>query len=63
MLTKSREKKQLYKNATSYIKQIFDATYHKTAAVQPPTSHLSLKQSKLDEQDMRDNAGEVKMNS
>ena len=31
---------QLHKNAASYIEQILEATSHKTAAVQPPTSHL-----------------------
>ena len=33
----------------------------KAAVVRPPTSHLK-KLSKLDEQDMRDNAGEVRTN-
>ena len=31
---------QLHKNATSYIEQILEATSHKTAAVQSPTSHF-----------------------
>ena len=31
---------QLHKDATSYIKQILEATSQKTAAVQPPTTHL-----------------------
>ena len=32
--------RQLHKNAVSYTEQILEATPHKTAAVQPPTSHL-----------------------
>ena len=42
-MTKRREKKarrELYKNATSYIEQILEATSHKTAVVGPPNSHL-----------------------
>ena len=42
-LTKRIEKKacpQLYKDATSYIKQIQEVTSLKTAAVRPLTSHL-----------------------
>ena len=31
---------QLSKNATSYREQILEGTFHKTAAVQPPISHL-----------------------
>ena len=31
---------QLHKNSTSHIKQILDATSHKTAVVRSPTSHL-----------------------
>ena len=31
---------ELHKNATSYIEQIQEATSHKTATVQTPTSHL-----------------------
>ena len=34
------------KNATSYIEQILEVTSHKTAAVRPPTSHLSNHQNK-----------------
>ena len=36
-----REKARLevHKNATSYIEHILEATSHKTAIVQPPTSH------------------------
>ena len=29
-----------HKNATSYTEQILEATFHKTAAVRLPTSHL-----------------------
>ena len=38
------------------------ATSHKTAAVQPPTTHLQ-EPSKLDEQNMWDTAGGARMNS
>ena len=36
-----REKasQELHKKAMSHIKQILEATYHKAAAVWPPTSH------------------------
>ena len=30
---------QLHKNAASYIEQVLEATHHKTAVVQPPTTH------------------------
>ena len=30
---------QLHKNATSYTEQAMEAVHHKTAAVQPPTTH------------------------
>ena len=50
--------RQLHKNAVSKIDQILESTPHKTAAVQP-----SRKLSKLDEQDMRDTAGEERTNS
>ena len=43
MLTKHIEKKarcKLHKNATSYIEQILEITFHKTAVVRLPTSHL-----------------------
>ena len=30
----------MYKNAMGYIEQMLEATSHKTAAVQPPTSCL-----------------------
>ena len=33
-------RQELYKNTTSYSEQILEATSHKTATVQPPTSHL-----------------------
>ena len=32
--------RELQKNATSYIEQILETTFHKTAAARPPTSHL-----------------------
>ena len=37
-----REKawQKFHQNATSYIEQILEATFHKTAAVRPPTFHL-----------------------
>ena len=37
-----REKacRQLHKDATSYIKQILEATFHFTAAVRSPKTHL-----------------------
>ena len=31
--------RQLYKNAVSNIEQVLEAAPHKTAAVQPPTTH------------------------
>ena len=31
---------QLHKDATSYVKQILEATSHKTAAVRPSTTYL-----------------------
>ena len=37
---RKKAKRELYKNATSYIELILEATSHKTAAVQPFTSHL-----------------------
>ena len=43
MLTKRIEKKarrELHKNATSYIEQILEATSLKTTAVRLPTPHL-----------------------
>ena len=37
-----REKawRQFHKDATSYIEQILEATFHKTATVRPPSTHL-----------------------
>ena len=37
---REKAKQEFYKNATSSIEQILKATSHKTAAVQPLTSHL-----------------------
>ena len=37
---REKDRRKLKKNAKSHIKQILGATSHKTAAVQPPTSHL-----------------------
>ena len=59
--------RQLHKNSTGCSEQILVATSHNTAAVQPPTTHLenhpSRKPSKLDEQDMRNTAVEVRTGS
>ena len=46
----------------SCIEQVLEATSCKTAAVRSPNVHLK-KHSKLEEPDMEDTAGEVKMNS
>ena len=52
-LTKRIEKKawrKLHQNATSYLEKILEATFQKTAAVCPPTSHLQnhqIRQTKL----------------
>ena len=35
-----KARRQLHKDATSYIKQVLEATSQKTAAVRPPTTHL-----------------------
>ena len=35
---KEKARRQLHKNATSYIEQILEATYHETAVIRPPTS-------------------------
>ena len=35
-----KTRQELHKNATSYIKQILEARYHKTTVVRLPTSHL-----------------------
>ena len=37
---KEKARRDLLKNATSYIEQILEATSHETAAVQPLTSYL-----------------------
>ena len=37
---KEKAWQQLHKDAKSYIKQILEATSHKTAAVRPPLTHL-----------------------
>ena len=37
---REKDRQQLHKNAMSYIEQILEATFHKTAALWPPTSHL-----------------------
>ena len=37
---KEKVRRELHKNATSYIEQILEATSHKIAAVRPPASHL-----------------------
>ena len=37
---KEKVRRELHKNATSYIEQIMEATSHKAAAVWTPTSHL-----------------------
>ena len=42
--------------------RVLEVTPHKAAAVRQPTTHHE-KLSKLDELDMRDTAGEVRMNS
>ena len=39
-LPKKKARWESHKNAMSYTEQILEATSHKTAAVQPPTSHL-----------------------
>ena len=53
-------RRELYKNATSYIEQIPEATPHETTAVRPLTS---LSKTFQDEQDIRDTAEETRMNS
>ena len=37
---RGKARQDLHKNAASYMEQILEATFHKTAAVWPPTSHL-----------------------
>ena len=53
-----REKtwQQLHKNAMNYTEQILEAISHKTTAVWSPTTHLKTIQ-------IKDTAGEVRMNS
>ena len=53
--------RQLHKNTASCIEQVLEATPHKTADIQPPTTHPSRKLFKLDEPDMRDTAVKVRM--
>ena len=38
---------ELHKNSSSYFEQIFEATFHKTTAVQPLTFHLKNHPSKM----------------
>ena len=38
--SRKKAKWKLHKDATSYIELILEATSHKAAAVQPPTTHL-----------------------
>ena len=35
-----KARRELHKNAPSYIEQILEATFRKTAAVRPPTFYL-----------------------
>ena len=37
---REKARRELHKNATSYIEQILEETFNKTAAIRPPTSHL-----------------------
>ena len=37
---REKTRRELHKNVKSYVEQILEATFHKTAAVLPPTSHL-----------------------
>ena len=37
---REKTKQELFKNATSYIEQILEETFHETAAVQPPNSYV-----------------------
>ena len=37
---REKARRELPKNATSYIEQILEATSHKIAPVRPPTSYL-----------------------
>ena len=53
---------QLHKNIASFIEKVLEATSHKAAVVQTPTTHLK-KTSKLNEQDMQDTTVEVRASS
>ena len=59
---REKARRKPYKNATSCIEQMLEATINKTTAKRPFTP-TSLKSSKLDEKDMRNNAGKARMNS
>ena len=37
---REKTERELYKNATSYIEQILEATYQETTGVCPPASYL-----------------------
>ena len=52
-----KARRQLHKNAASYIEQVLEATPHKAST--PATCLLSRKLSKLDEPDMQGTAGEA----
>ena len=54
-------RRQLHKNAASNIEQVLAATPHKTPTIRPPASHHE--NSKLDEPDMQDTAGEARTSS
>ena len=56
---------ELHKKATSYFKQILEATLPQNnsfTTTPPPPPPPSKKSFKLDEQDMRDPVGEARMN-
>ena len=40
LTNREKAKRELHKNATSYIEGILEAIFHKTAAVRPSASHL-----------------------
>ena len=44
---REKARQELHKNAMSYIEQIQEATSHETAAVRPPTSHLTNHPNKM----------------
>ena len=55
---------EVHKNATGYFKQILQATLKNALVVRPLTSHLTKHPiSQNISQDMKDNAGETRMNS